>query len=214
MASFFEKLIGGQNQEEEKPAEKKSAPKSFYQKSAKKSLKPKAPPKDVEEGVGESPKEDEKKSRRPQVEEDIKAEAKEPEALEEAETEPTEKPAKKPSLKESDWPMSEGQLAIDVYQTEEEIVIQSAIGGVKPNDLEITIENGIVQIKGSRQKSETIEKDNYFIQECHWGSFSRQFVLPSEVDASRAEANLKDGVLIVKIPRIQKEKVTKLLIKQ
>ncbi|MDP3093921.1 MAG: Hsp20/alpha crystallin family protein [bacterium] len=214
MASFFEKLIGGQNQEEEKPAEKKSAPKSFYEKPAKKSLKSKAPPKDIEEGEEESPKEGEKKSRRPQIEEEIKAGAKEPEIWEEAETEPAEKLVKKPSLKESDWPLSEGQLAIDVYQTEKEIVIQSAIGGVKPNDLEITIENGIVQIKGSRQKSETIEKDNYFIQECHWGSFSRQFVLPSEVDASRAEANLKDGILIIRIPKIQREKVTKLLIKE
>ena len=107
----------------------------------------------------------------------------------------------------------EGQLAIDVYQNEEEIVVQSAIGGVKPSDLEIIIENGMVHIKGHRQKTGIVEKDNYFIQECHWGAFSRQLVLPSEVDSSRAEAILKDGVLTIKIPRIQREKVTKLKIK-
>jgi len=61
---------------------------------------------------------------------------------------------------------------------------------------------------------ETIEKDNYFIQECHWGSFSRQFVLPVEVDASRSEASLKDGILTIRIPKIQREKVTKLEIKE
>ena len=72
----------------------------------------------------------------------------------------------------------------------------------------------MVNIKGHRQKTGIVEKDNYFIQECHWGAFSRQLVLPSEVDSSRAEAILKDGVLTIKIPRIQREKVTKLKIKE
>ena len=110
-------------------------------------------------------------------------------------------------------PEDEGELAIDVYQTDDNIIVQSAVGGVKPANLEVAIENGIVQIKGSRKKSETVKKDDYIISECYWGSFSRQFVLPAEVDASRAEALLKDGILTIKVPKINKEKVMKLEIR-
>ncbi len=120
-----------------------------------------------------------------------------------------EKPA--PAIKRA--PEEEGQLAIDVYQTDSQIIVQSAIGGIKPADIEVIIENGIVQIKGIRGKDEIIDKDNYIIKECHWGAFSRQFVLPAEVDASRAEALLKDGILTIKIPKINKERVTKLEIR-
>jgi len=196
MASFFEKLIGSQS-EEEKPKEKKAALKPQPKKPVK-SFKAKVLP-ETKEPVADL--EAEEKAQEEPIEERI-----------ETETRPKVK-EKKLSL-EKDWPLAEGQLAIDVYQTENEIVIESAIGGVKPKDLEITIENGMVQIKGSRQKMETIEKDNYFIQECHWGSFSRQFVLPVEVDASRSEASLKDGILTIRIPKIQREKVTKLEIKE
>ena len=209
MASFFEKLIGGQTEEQEekktvrKPVKKAGKPeeKTEEKKEVKKQVrkpkpqpKPKIEEKEIEEVIEKTEKQD--------IQVQVKTEAK------------TKEPEKKKVFQE-DWPSSEeGQLTIDVYQNEEEIVVQSAIGGVKPNDLEITIENGMVHIKGHRQKTETVEKDNYFIQECHWGAFSRQLVLPSEVDSSRAEAILKDGVLTIKIPRIQKEKVTKLKIKE
>lgn len=218
MASFFEKLIGGQTEKQE---EKKAIagrmpgiPLRAIRKPVKKTIKP-------EEEVEEE-KEVKKQVRKPklQPEPEIKGEEEIKEVVEETEKQDVQVQAKvEPKTKEpesqEDWPSSEeGQLAIDVYQNEEEIVIQSTIGGVKPNDLEITIENGMVHIKGRRQKTETVEKDNYFIQECHWGAFSRQLVLPSEVDSSRAEAILKDGVLTIKIPRIQREKVTKLKIKE
>lgn len=108
----------------------------------------------------------------------------------------------------------EGQLAIDAFQTDDHIVIQSTIAGVKSQDLEVTIENGMVLIRGKRPRPETGTDKEYFLQECHWGGFSRQFVLPTEVDPSRAQATLKDGILTVQIPRLQKEKLTKLLIKE
>lgn len=203
MASFFEKLIGGQN-EEEKPKEKKAAPKVQPKKPVKKIFKAKALPEIEEEQIEET--------KEPREGLEVEKEAQEEPIEEKLETKA--KPKEKRLSLEKDWSLAEGQLAIDVYQTEDEIVIESAIGGVKPRDLEITIENGMVQIKGSRQKVETVEKDNYFIQECHWGAFSRQFVLPVEVDASRSEASLKDGILIIRIPKIQREKVTKLLIKE
>jgi len=209
MASFFEKLIGGQTEEQEekktvrKPVKKAEKPEEEIEekKEVKKQVrkpKPQSKPEVEEEEIEEVIEKTEKQN----VQVQAKTETK------------TKEPEKKKASQE-DWPSSEeGQLAIDVYQNEEEIVVQSTIGGVKPNDLEITIENGMVHIKGHRQKTELVEKDNYFIQECHWGAFSRQLVLPSEVDSSRAEAILKDGVLTIKIPRIQKEKVTKLKIKE
>ncbi len=215
MASFFEKLIGGQTEEQEE--------KKVIRKPVKKTVKPEE---EVEEEK-EVKKQVRKLKPEPKPEPEIKDEEEIEEVEEEEEAEEAAEKLKKPiqiqaktktETKEpesqKDWPLEEGQLAIDVYQNQEEIVVQSTIGGVKPNDLEITIENGMVHIKGRRQKTETVEKDNYFIQECHWGAFSRQLVLPSEVDSSRAEAILKDGVLTIKIPRIQREKITKLKIKE
>jgi HSP20 family molecular chaperone IbpA len=203
MASFFEKLIGDQG-EEEKPKEKKAALRPQPKKPAKKTFKAKVLPETKEEQAEET--------KEPMADLEVEEEAQEEPIEERAETKA--KPKEKRLSLEKDWPLAEGQLAIDVYQTDDEIVIESAIGGVKPKDLEITIENGMVQIKGSRQKVETVEKNNYFIQECHWGSFSRQFVLPVEVDASRSEASLKDGILVIRIPKIQREKVTKLEIRE
>ena len=119
-----------------------------------------------------------------------------------------------PERKEKKWFESEGQLVIDVYQTNGEIVIQSAIAGVKPEDLDISIENDMVTIKGSREK--TLEKGNrnYFYQECHWGCFSREIILPVEVDSGRAEAMLKDGILTIRIPKIEREGKKKIAVKE
>jgi len=205
MASFFEKLIGGQTEEQEEKfassADDVSArpPKRRKEEVKKQIRKPKPQPEPEPEEIEEE------------------TESPEPEEAAEESKKPVQVQAKieedKVIASSARLSSEEGQLAIDVYQNEEEIVVQSAIGGVKPSDLEIIIENGMVHIKGHRQKTGIVEKDNYFIQECHWGAFSRQLVLPSEVDSSRAEAILKDGVLTIKIPRIQREKVTKLKIK-
>ena len=111
----------------------------------------------------------------------------------------------KAEIKKEKWPEPEGELAIDVYQTENDLVIQSAIAGVKPEDLEISIERDIFSIKGSREKPFEEEGD-YFTQECYWGPFSREVILPVEVDPDRAEATMKDGILTVRLPKILREK--------
>jgi HSP20 family protein len=95
----------------------------------------------------------------------------------------------------------EGQLAIDVYQTPESVVIKAPIAGVKPADLDITVNDEVVTIKGHRRASEEIEKENYFVQECYWGAFSRSYVLPIAADAESSQAALKDGILIITIPK-------------
>ena len=112
---------------------------------------------------------------------------------------------------ESDF---EGELAIDVYETENDFVLQSTIAGIKADDLNITIENDIVTVKGSREKQISEQTKKYYYQECYWGSFSRQVILPEEVDGSKAEASMKDGVLTLRIPKIEKIKKRKISIKQ
>jgi len=104
----------------------------------------------------------------------------------------------------------EGQLAIDVYQTDNEIVIQAPIAGVKPEDLEVSISDEMVNIKGERKSKKEVRKENYLCQECYWGSFSRSYMLPVAVDTAKATADLKDGILTITIPKLEASK-TKIL---
>lgn len=107
---------------------------------------------------------------------------------------------------------AEGQLAIDVYQTENDIVLKSTIAGVKPEDLDITIEEDMVTIKGSRKKDEEVHVGNYFYQECYWGSFSRSVILPMEIDSEQAQASFKNGVLTIRLPKLAKHKKKKITV--
>ena len=107
-------------------------------------------------------------------------------------------------------PEPEGQLAIDVFETPSDIVIKSTIAGVKAEDLDVGIEDNVVNIRGSRHRDEKVEDVDYFYQECYWGTFSRSVILPVEVDTDKAQASLSNGVLTVRIPKIQKEKEKKI----
>jgi len=100
----------------------------------------------------------------------------------------------------------EGQLAIDVYQTEDEIIVKTPIAGVRAEDLDISVTDDILTIKGERKKDEKIEESEYLVQECYWGSFSRSYILPVAVDAENARASIKDGVLMVSVPKEAKAK--------
>lgn len=107
----------------------------------------------------------------------------------------------------------EGQLAIDVHQTPESVVVKAPIAGVRPEDLDIDINDEVITIKGSRKANDSIDKGNYFVQECYWGAFSRSYVLPVAVDPSGASASLKDGILTVTIPKQERTKTHKITIK-
>jgi len=107
----------------------------------------------------------------------------------------------------------EGQLTVDVYQNKDDIIIQSTVAGVNPDDLEINITSESVTIRGKREKTETIEDKDYFYQECFWGTFSRSVVLPQEIDADKSTATLRNGVLTVKCPKLNRQKVKKLKVK-
>ena len=99
-----------------------------------------------------------------------------------------------------------GQLAVDVYQTDKDVVIQAAIAGVKAEDIDITVNNDMVTIKGVRHLEHEVSPENYLYQECYWGGFSRTVILPMEVDANGVAAKLKNGILRVSLPKIERPK--------
>ena len=108
----------------------------------------------------------------------------------------------------------EGQLAVDVYQTKDMIVVKAPIAGVKPEDIDGAISEDVVTIRGDRKDEFAVEKDNYYVQECFWGSFSRSVILPTSTVAEKADASLKDGVLTIQIPKVvQEDKVKKIKVK-
>lgn len=110
------------------------------------------------------------------------------------------------------WFEKEGELAVDVYQTENEIVVQTAIAGVHAVDLDVAVENDVVTIQGMR-KNPSAEQKQYLYQECFWGPFSRQIILPEEVDASHSEATMKDGVFTLRMPKMERVKMKKIQVR-
>lgn len=100
----------------------------------------------------------------------------------------------------------EGQLSVDVYQTTDKIIIQSTIAGVRPEDIDITVNNDMVTIRGKREIDNSIKNEDYFIQECYWGGFSRSIILPAEIQSEKIEASLKNGVLTISLPKVPKTK--------
>ncbi len=108
---------------------------------------------------------------------------------------------------------SEGQLTIDVYQTNDEIIIKSTIAGVKPENLDVNINNDMVTIRGERQQDDEVPVDNYYYQECYWGPFSRSVILPVEIVADKAEATMKNGILTLKLPKADTTKTRKIQVR-
>lgn len=104
----------------------------------------------------------------------------------------------------------EGQLSIDVYQTPDEIIVESTIAGVEPENLDIDIAPESVTIRGKREKEKRVADENYFYQECYWGKFSRSVILPQEINPEESTANLKNGVLTIKMPKVDRKKTKKL----
>ena len=107
----------------------------------------------------------------------------------------------------------EGQLTVDVYQTASDIVIKTMIAGVKPEDLDISITRDMVTIKGSREETREVDEGDYFTKELYWGTFSRTVLLPQEIEVEAAEALEKHGLLIIKLPKVDKGRQTKLKVK-
>jgi len=183
---------------------------SSFLKKLKKGMGVDESSKEIKEEIEEkeSEPEKEKKSKKtPKIEMKTQTLDKEP-AEKEEKVEEKEAPEEKKS-----WLEPEGQLAVDIYQTEDELVIQSAVAGVRPEDLDVSIEGDVITIRGKRGRP-VEEKGDYFTQECYWGPFSREIILPVEIDPGRVEAIMKEGILTIRIPKIIRERKRKITIQR
>jgi HSP20 family protein len=113
----------------------------------------------------------------------------------------------------ADWlaeTQPEGQLAVDVYQTEHDIVIKAPIAGVPEKDIDITVQSEQVTIRGERKEEREVDEGQYHAHECFWGTFSRMVMLPVEGDPDKAHATFKNGILTIKIPKSKRIMAVKL----
>ncbi len=122
-----------------------------------------------------------------------------------------EKPIKGSDKKSIEWmeeENEEAELAVDVYQTRSDIVIQTMVAGVKPEDLDLTIARDMVTIKGKREENKNIDDEDYFTKELYWGAFTRTILLPQEIEPEETEATEKHGLLTLKLQKIDTERKT------
>jgi HSP20 family protein len=105
-----------------------------------------------------------------------------------------------------------GQLAVDVYETEDKLVIKARTAGVSKEDLDVSISDGILTISGTLNSGDDTDAINWHIQECYWGEFSRTIALPVSVKEDEVEAVLKDGVLTIKFNKVRQEQAKKIQI--
>lgn len=120
-----------------------------------------------------------------------------------AKQEQNDTPLETASVYQDNWVStnSEGQLSVDVYQTDNAIIIKSAVAGVAPEEIDISITNDMITIRGSRMQNEIIPEENYIYQECYWGTFSRSIILPVPIKSDKAAAEFKKGILTVTLPK-------------
>ena len=122
-----------------------------------------------------------------------------------------------PDEQASEWPSfgeEEGQLSVDIYQTEDAVVVKSTIAGASATDIEISLVEDILTIKGRRESEEHIAADAYLYRECYWGRFSRSIVLPIEVKGDKVAASLHNGVLTITLPKARRSKTTTIKVKE
>lgn len=110
---------------------------------------------------------------------------------------------------EEDFP---GQLAVDVYETDEQLVVKARTAGVNKEDLDVSISDGILTISGTLSSGDDADATNWHIQECYWGEFSRTLALPVQVKEDEVGAVLKDGVLTVTFGKVKQEQAKKITI--
>jgi HSP20 family protein len=115
----------------------------------------------------------------------------------------------------SDWDDEEpvpGQLAVDVYETKDKLVVKARTAGVNKNELDVSISDNTLSIHGTLSAGTEDDVENYFVQECYWGEFSRSIALPVPVKEEEIEAMLKDGVLTISFAKVKQDTVKKIQI--
>ncbi|MEI7689535.1 MAG: Hsp20/alpha crystallin family protein [Candidatus Saccharibacteria bacterium] len=116
----------------------------------------------------------------------------------------------------ANWDDSEeefpGQLAVDVYETTDKLVVKARTAGVNKEDLDVSISDGILTISGTLNSGDDTDAINWHIQECYWGEFSRTLALPVSVKEDEVEAVLKEGVLTISFTKVKQEQAKKIQI--
>jgi len=107
----------------------------------------------------------------------------------------------------------DGELPVDMYQTDDEIIVRAIVAGVDPGNLEISITRDMVTVRGTRDEYQEARDDEYFHRELFWGSFSRTLLLPEEVAIDESEAKEKHGMLEIRMPKLDKHRSTQLRVK-
>ena len=103
-----------------------------------------------------------------------------------------------------------GQLAVDVYETKDKLVVKARTAGVNKNDLDVSIADNTLSVRGTLSAGNEDDVENYFVQECYWGEFSRSIALPVPVKEDEVEAVLKDGVLTISFTKLKQDTVKKI----
>lgn len=117
------------------------------------------------------------------------------------------------STPSDDWDEEDtvpGQLAVDVYETKEKLVVKARTAGVNKHDLDVSIADNTLSIRGTLSAGNEEDVENYFVQECYWGEFSRSIALPVPVKEDEIEAVLKDGVLTISFTKLKQDTVKKI----
>ncbi|MEA2092389.1 MAG: Hsp20/alpha crystallin family protein [Patescibacteria group bacterium] len=112
---------------------------------------------------------------------------------------------------EKAWFKKEGELAVDIYETEKNIIIQAPVAGVKKEDIEVITEKDTIVIKGHREcLKRSDEVKNFYTQECYFGDFRREVIMPEDFDPAQIKADISDSILTIEVPKIEKEKKRKI----
>lgn len=100
----------------------------------------------------------------------------------------------------------EGTFAMDVYETDNEIVVEASLPGIKPEDVDITMTGDTLTIKGEIKAGEEVRQESYYLQERRYGSFTRSLTIPVAVQADRADARFEHGILHLSLPKAEEVK--------
>jgi len=124
-----------------------------------------------------------------------------------------------PATDSDDWDAGDdeatvpGQLALDVYETKEKLIVKARVAGVNKEDLDVSISDNTLTIRGTLSSGEEADTENYHLQECYWREFSRTVTLPVPVKEEEIDAVLKDGVLTINFDKLKQDTVKKIEIK-
>jgi len=130
---------------------------------------------------------------------------------------PTESPSRAPANTTNNLPdvseEEEGQLTLDIFREGDDIVVQAFVAGVTSPDLDVSITQDMLTIRGKRQTQREVNRENYYYRELYWGTFSRSVMLPEEVDVDSAQASTKNGLLTIRLKKLDRAKTSKLQVK-